>query len=351
MKRKSIVFTLLMGISVGLIALYCIGCDAGKPRSKARGTARTTLYSVGGGVVQGEKQGFNIFFLVEGITQAEYKNVKEKPSQKKPAMPRSPFDTPKVIYDFDPEEIAEMKREYNELLNDPRSGEFNSEGGKRKRELDSALFRAFADADRDYKNKVRERESEERENAFSESRQELATKIDSHVKIAEDFVRAGKKCTVLIVSWELMKGSHPTQDLGPDHGIIDQMEGPNFDFPMKDGLVFDRSAGKLRIGTQAVAGLPAADGKCYILNPEMKFVPIDVQTPNLLSKFAASIKQLKNLSTNSRQSDNSDAGFSDCMFIKFTIPVNEIPWTGEILSSVDANRIELYEPKYAWEVK
>jgi len=341
MKRNAIIFTLLIAIS-------CIGCDAGKPRSKASGTARTALYSIGGGVVQAERQGFSIFFLIEGVTPEEY-NAKAKSVAD---IPVSPFKKPKEIYDFDPEEIAELKKEYNELLADPSSDDSRSESAKRMRKVDSTLFFAVAEADRDYKAMVSERESAER----NESTQKRTEQDIAGMKIAEDFVRSGKKCTTLVISWNLNEGHHPTQDIGPDHGIADQQNNINFDFPLKDSIFFDLLGGKVRLGTQSVAGLPPADGKCYILNSEMKFVPIDVQTPELLSKFIASTSRISEiLPTFTIQTKQSPADannkYMDCTFVSFPVPVDKIPWTNEILSSVNANRLDLYEAKFSWEAK
>ena len=353
MKHNTVVFTLLIGVSVGLITFSCAGCNAGKPRNKVNGTARNCLYSIGGGVVQAEGQGFNIFFLIEGVTPMEYKSAKEE-SPKTSAVPKSFFDKPQVIYEFDPEEITELKRQYNALLPEPNDNDSRTENQTKRMKLKNEIFMAVAKEGHDYKEMVRERESEERKEEYRESRQAIATNLNAHMKIAEDFVRSGKKCTVLIVSWKLMEGNHPTQDLGPEHGIIDQRDGPNFDFPMKDGIIFDKSAGKLRFGTQMVAGLPPADGKCYVLNPEMKFVPIDVQTTDLLSKFVASINQIvdsqKNLSTRTGQSSGSHGNFADSLFITLPVPVDKIPWSHLVLPSVDTNRIELYQPKYSWKV-
>ena len=341
-------FTLFLFV----ISAFLYGCDAGKPYNRAKGTPRSNVYSIGAGCAtsQDQQQGFNIFFLIEGVSLNEYNSKTDSLRAARSQAPKilSPSERPKVIYDFDPEEIADLKREYNELLTEPVTPENRSELTRKKSQVDRDLFFITAKMNMGYQNQVQELESQERRQESQEQSQKYRDQNAAYLKVTEDFVRAGKKCTVLLISWNLKSEEHPTQDIGPDHGIGESDKDISFNFPKDNRIAFDLPAGKMRLGTQAIVGLPPSDGKCHVLTPQMKFETLEANTSEILTTFIAFTKSSKETNFQEMRWPSAVNTYQDKVFFILPITASKESWIQPFLGAIDSNRFDLYATKFAW---
>ena len=327
--------------------LLLSGCGAGQP-------ARSNIYSIGVGCTtsQDQTQGFNLYFLIEGVSPEEYKSKTDPLQAKQSNWPqiRSPLETPKVVYDFDPENIVALKKEFNELLEEESKGGDRSQLVSRKMKINSEIFMLSTQMSRDYQNRVREIEFEERKQQIGESSQ-LRQEINSaYLKVAEEFVRSGKKCMILLFSWSLKEGEHPSRDIGPEHGIVSQENDISFSYPKQDHIFFDLPAGKMRLGTQAMVGLPGNDGKCHVLTPQMEFKAVDVNTSEMLSAFLTYVNKLSAQAKYQEMRFWEKDSYWDKVF--FTIPATteKESWIQPLSGQIESNRFDLYTPKFSWKM-